>query len=95
MKQLDNYEKMTVILNEFKMILNEKVCDQLLFAVNGYVDEMNAKAKATVISPELEEFEKLFSEYKRVCEDASKGQGPGGKIYLDHISRRIKEVYGS
>lgn len=94
-QEMSNYEKFIMLLEEMKLILNEKICDQLLFAANRYVDEMRKEATDKVISPELQELDKLLKEYSIKCKDAKQGHGPGGKMYLDHIVKRIKEVYGS
>jgi len=95
MKTLTNYEKMTAILGEMKMILNDRVCDGLLFSVNGYVEEERQKAKDLVISPELQELDALFKSYQQKVRDAKQGHGPGGTMDLQHITKRIKEIYGS
>lgn len=92
--ELSDYEKFHGSCEGLKDVLNEKLCDNFLMITNRYVSGEIQKAKDQIIPPEIAELQKMFLEYKNKVEDAKKGQGPGGEMYLDYIIKRIIEIYG-
>lgn len=92
--EFSDYEKFSNACQGLKDFLNEKLCDNFLIITNRYVQGEIKKAKDQIISPEIAELQSLFLQYKKHIEGAKQGQGPGGKMYLDHIIKRIKEIYG-
>lgn len=91
---LSDYQKFAGACEGLKDVLNEKLCDNFLMITNRYVESEIQKAKNKIISLELTELQSLFLRYQELCKMAKEGQGPGGKLYLDHIIKRIKEIYG-
>lgn len=91
---LSEYQKFIGACEGLKDVLNSKLCDNFLMITNRYVETEIKKEKAKVISPELKELQSMFLQYKKYIDDAKQGQGPGGKMYIDCIIKRIKEIYG-
>jgi len=92
--EFSDYEKFKNACEGLKDILNEKLGDNLLMITNRYVDSEIQKERSKIIPPELAELQSMFLEYKMFSEMAKNGQGPGGKMHLDLIIKRIKEIYG-
>lgn len=92
---MTDYQKLESVLDDMKLVLNEKLCNKLLELVHKYTAQIRAEESAKVMPPAMQELEKKLKHYQRLCIDAKGGHGPGGKMELDFIIKHIKESYGS
>jgi hypothetical protein len=89
--ELTDYEKFTGVLESFKDFLNPKLLDNFLMITNRYVEGEINKARAQVISPELQQIEALIINYRNGVKTSHPQMS---ELHLINITKKIKELYG-
>jgi hypothetical protein len=91
--ELSDYEKFTGVLDGFRDIPNERLIDKFVMLTNRYVESEQIKAKAIVISPELQEIEKILLDYRERCKHPHCGPNPDWMLEVT-LLKKAKELYG-